>query len=92
MTHQTSHHTQDYHDYAKAKFAPNTSSIGKCVVMGGYGLTLRGKAGVITDVKSEERHPIAVVILDNEPKIPRTFHPQDLTIEGYVFIILSTWC
>ncbi len=88
MTCQTSHHTQDYRDYVKAKFAPNASSIGKRVVMGGYGLTIRGKAGVITDVKSKEGHPIAVVVLDDEPEIPRAFRPQDLTIEGYVWIYI----
>ncbi|KAK0237584.1 hypothetical protein EDD85DRAFT_936560 [Armillaria nabsnona] len=74
---------EDYHDYVKAKFAPNTSSIGKHVVVGGYGLMLRGKVGVVTDVKSEEGRPIAVVILDDEPEIPCAFRPQDLTIEGW---------
>ncbi len=88
VTCQTSHHTQDYCDYAKAKFAPNASSIGKCVVVGGYGLMLRGKAGIVTDVKSEEGRPIAVVILDDKPEIPRAFRPQDLTIEGYVWIYI----
>ena len=88
VIHQTSHYTQDYCNYAKAKFAPNASSIGKCVVMGGYGLTLRGKAGVIADVKSKEGRPIAVVILDDEPKIPHVFRLQDLTIEGYMFIYI----
>ncbi|KAK0473631.1 hypothetical protein IW261DRAFT_1423541 [Armillaria novae-zelandiae] len=75
-------HTQDYSEYAKAKIAPNASCIGKRVVVGAYGLTLRGKAGVVTDVVNEEGCPMAVVVLDDEPEMSRMFHPGDLTIEG----------
>ncbi|KAK0236490.1 hypothetical protein EDD85DRAFT_791787 [Armillaria nabsnona] len=74
---------EDYRNYVKVKFALNANSIGKCVVVRGYGLTLRGKAGVVTDVKSEEGCPIAVVVLDDEPEIPHAFCPHDLTIEGW---------
>ncbi|KAK0485333.1 hypothetical protein EDD18DRAFT_1111652 [Armillaria luteobubalina] len=75
-------HTQDYSEYAKAKIAPNASCIGKRVVVGAYELTLRGKAGVVTDVVNEEGCPMAIVVLDDEPEMSCVFHPGDLTIEG----------
>lgn len=79
-------HTQDYSDYAKEKITPNASCIGKRVVVGAYGLTLRGKAGIVIDVVNEEGCPMTIVVLDDEPEVPRVFHPGDLTIEGYMFI------
>lgn len=79
-------HTQDYSDYAKEKITLNASCIGKHVVVGTYGLTLRGKVGIVIDVMNEKGCPMTVVILDDEPKVPCVFHPGDLTIEGYMFI------
>ncbi|KAK0493657.1 hypothetical protein EDD18DRAFT_1356639 [Armillaria luteobubalina] len=75
-------HTQDYSEYVKAKIAPNASCIGKRVVVGAYELTLRGKAGVVTDVVNEEGCPMAIVVLDDEPEMSHVFCPGDLTIEG----------
>ncbi|KAK0440212.1 uncharacterized protein EV420DRAFT_1582234 [Desarmillaria tabescens] len=73
----------DYSEYiAKPKIVPHVGWIGRRVVVGAYGLVLRGKAGSVADVINEEGRPMAVVILDDEPDIARMFRPEDLTIEG----------
>ncbi|KAK0495609.1 hypothetical protein EDD18DRAFT_1106224 [Armillaria luteobubalina] len=56
---------------------------GKAHLKCGYGLMLRGKGAIITDVKNEEGCTITVVILKNESEILCTFCPQDLSIEGW---------